>query len=486
MKKTTLFLPLLLAAAAAFTACSDDNEITQPTDQPTAEEAADLAQTNKYNALNSIIRPLAGLDKLPDNWDTAIFTPTEGTVTDEANPEVRSVIATDAEGALQYFQAILPETGLDGNTWHDDNVGTLTFTTVGTDKCFATIDVDLKQMPGLKQIRFVPENVIPANSKFSGTPYYNMGDVVRDKKGFYWICVRPSGGPLKKDKSYFVSFNRFLFEAKNVNQDIYLCEPKGKEGLLTKTKTKSTTSGIWSYASNITEKRIAIAAAHTFATIAKSEIFSAHNPNLDLSPLYEVLKEKNIDMQKLANCTMDGHCTVYMAYGNCESSNTKYVQEKKIQPILCLDLQTDRQEVIYTHNYLDSEQKYWLPLSLTQAHSQHINMPTDSWDGENFGYSTPFSILHYAIGQNGNGLDFSNTKFYNYSIVNPHTLTLVTTQMSIIDKGQADKDLEVVVKSPFSTYEGNDFYYATLPTRHYYDQSHTLKTGPKIEKTPKE
>lgn len=300
MKKTRLILPLLFAAAAAtFTACSDDNDITKPTNQPTAEEI-DQTQTAKLQAISKIMRPLAGLDALPDNWDTAIFTPAKGVVIDEATPEVRYVMALDMDGAQQYFNDLVPEDGLEGNTWHNDSVGTLTYTAVGTDKCFATIDVDIKQMPGLKQIRLVPENVIPANSKFSGRPYYNMGDVVVDKDGHYWICVRPSVGPLKKDQSYFVSFDQDLLKLKTYKQDIYECEPQEKDGhtINVKTKTKATSSGTWTYAKDLVDEKIAIAAAHTIATIAYSnEVFS--NSELDLSSYHAMLRNAGYNFRNL-------------------------------------------------------------------------------------------------------------------------------------------------------------------------------------------
>ena len=482
MKKTRLFLPLLFAVAATFTACSDDNDITKPTNQPTAEEV-DQAQTAKLQAISKIMRPLAGLDALPDNWETAIFTPAEGVVVDEATPEVRYVMALDMDGAQQYFKDLVPEDGLEGNTWRNDSVGTLTYTAVGTDKCFATIDVDLKQMPGLKQIRLVPENVIPANSKFSGRPYYNMGDIVMDKDHHYWICVRPSGGPLKKDQSYFVSFDKDLLNLKTFKQDIFSTEPKEKDGrnIGVKTKTKLSTSGTWTYAKDLVDEKIAIAAAHTIITIAYSGIFSEDNPNLDLSPLYDMLKEAGYDFKDLVNTMYDDndkvHSMVYVAYGSYESGDSKFVQEKKIQPVLVLDLISNEEELITTYEYFDwKDKKDWGKFSLTKLHSQFVNT---LWDCE-ARFSTPFNICDYTIGMNPGKFDFSDTQTMGGNKV------LVLTQKKITDKGQPCKDfVKEIVKSPFSTYEGNDFYYATLVPRYIYDKNH-MGTKPNIIKNPKE
>ena len=488
MKKAPIFLSLLLAAAA-FTACSDDNEITKP-NQPTAEEV-DQALTAKLQAINKIMRPLAGLDGLPDNWETAIFTPAEGVVVDEATPEVRYVMALDMDGAQQYFKDLVPEDGLEGNTWRNDSVGTLTYTAVGTDKCFATIDVDLKQMPGLKQIRLVPENVIPANSKFSGRPYYNMGDVVVDKDGHYWFCVRPSGGPLKKDQSYFVSFDKDLLKLKTYDQDIYAVEAqKDKNGrtIGVKTKTKTSTSGKWTYATNLVDEKIAIAAAHTFATIANSEVFSETNPNLDLSLLDDMLDDADLSFHLLVNTNWDDagelHRVVYVAYGSYESGDSKFVQEKKIQPILGLDLQSNEKEVISTYQYFDwKNQKDWGKMSLTSTHSEYVNTVMNGWDGDEVGYPTPFNICNYTIGVTADGFNTSSTKLFGgYE----GSKVLVLTQKKITDKGQPCKDfVKEVVKSPFSTYEGNDFYYATLVPRYIYDKSH-FPSKPNIVKKPQE
>ena len=486
MKKTRLFLPLLLAAAAAtFTACSDDNDITQP-NQPTAEQV-DQAQTAKLQAISKIMRPLAGLDALPDNWDTAIFTPAEGVVVDEATPEVRYVMALDMDGAQQYFNDLVPEDGLEGNTWRNDSVGTLTYTAVGTDQCFATIDVDLKQMPGLKQIRLVPENVIPANSKFSGTPYYHMGDIVKDKDGHYWICVRPSGGPLKKDQSYFVSFDKDLLKLKTYNQDIYACEAQEKNGkaISVKTKTKTSNSGTWTYAKDLVDEKIAIAAAHTIATIAYSnEVFS--NRALDLSSYYNTLKDAGYDFKDLVivdrNNSYDGntHYMVYVAYGDYDSGDSKYEQEKKIQPILNYHLLSNKKEQITTYQFLDWENKKgWEKISMTLMHCNLINI---QWDSE-FAikkYTTPFNICDYTIGMGPSGFDFTDTKKYGVQKV------LVLTQKKITDKGQPCKDfVEEVAKSPFTAYEGNDLYYATLVPRDIYNKS-SKGVKPNIIKNPKE
>ena len=191
-KLQQLFLAMLVAGAIV--SCDKENVPTQDPEF-TPEELAEMAAVNKFAAANSVYRALALIDELPDNWESTTFTPAEGVAVSEAESDIRNVVSTGADQAKSYFLSIVPDEGLDGDTWSHEGVGTLTFQAVNKDNCYAVIDVNLVQMPGLKQLRFVPESVVGEN-KWQGTPYYGVGDVIKDKKGIYWICVRPSGGPL--------------------------------------------------------------------------------------------------------------------------------------------------------------------------------------------------------------------------------------------------------------------------------------------------
>ena len=69
---------LLMAAIALCTySCSDDDEknMADPDPEPTAEELAEMAAADRLQAANYVIRAFAGLDALPDNWETSTFTP---------------------------------------------------------------------------------------------------------------------------------------------------------------------------------------------------------------------------------------------------------------------------------------------------------------------------------------------------------------------------------------------------------------------------
>ena len=191
-KLQQIFFAVLVAGAIV--SCDKENV---PTQEPefTPEELAEMAAADKFAAANSVYRALGLLNELPDNWESAIYTPEVGVPVDEAHSDIRNVVSTGADHAKSYFLSIVPNEGLEGDTWSHEGVGTLTYRAVNEDNCYAVIDVELVQMPGLKELRFVPESVVGEN-KWQGTPYYGVGDVVKDKKGIYWICVRPSGGPL--------------------------------------------------------------------------------------------------------------------------------------------------------------------------------------------------------------------------------------------------------------------------------------------------
>ena len=64
----------LLMAATALVSCSDDNDdgkSASDNGQPTIEELAEMAAADRQEAASCVIRALAGLDELPDNWETA-------------------------------------------------------------------------------------------------------------------------------------------------------------------------------------------------------------------------------------------------------------------------------------------------------------------------------------------------------------------------------------------------------------------------------
>lgn len=178
-KLQQIFFAVLVAGVIV--ACEKEN-VPTPEPEFTPEELAEMAAVEKFTAANSVYRALGLLNELPENWEGTNFTPEVGVPVDDANADIRNVISTGADHAKSYFLSIVPDQGLDGDTWSHEGVGTLTYREVNGENCYAVIDVNLMQMPGLKQLRFVPETVVGENS-FSGEPYYRVGDVIKDKKG---------------------------------------------------------------------------------------------------------------------------------------------------------------------------------------------------------------------------------------------------------------------------------------------------------------
>lgn len=73
----------------------------------------------------------------------------------------------------------------------------------------AQVEVNIKQMPGLKKIIYYSEEQAGENGAFNGSAYYRFGDVVSktnaDGETEYWICVRPAFGPEKREESHWIS-----------------------------------------------------------------------------------------------------------------------------------------------------------------------------------------------------------------------------------------------------------------------------------------
>ena len=109
---------------------------------------------------------------------------------DESRPGVRTMPVGTVEQADQYAVDCFNTLGIDsdnpnGFTFSDALVGTVSYSHGGSDaSVLATINVDVKQIPGLQQIRLVKQ--LPENA--GGAPYYELGDVVRYKNRLY-ICV---------------------------------------------------------------------------------------------------------------------------------------------------------------------------------------------------------------------------------------------------------------------------------------------------------
>ena len=437
---------LLIAAMTFFPSCSDDDHL--PTDdidpEPTEEELAELAAADRLEAANYVIRAFAGLDALPDNWETSTFTPQEGVVVDEATPGVRYVIVENQDAADQYFRNITPDEHREenGNSYQlsVEGFGSLTYQRTATATCFGVVKVNLTQMPSLTEIRLVPESEVPTNAKFDGTPYYGIGSIVKDNKtGYIYICVRPSGGPNRKEYAYFVTFDPRAIQTTVKSQDLYEIDENGK-----KTKKLASTSGNWVFAKNLVEKRIAFFAGNYFQEL---------NKNYTSKPLIREIYDKYTEK----GLTIPLYSSYFVPYGGYKSTSAKGQRQVKYeQPGLFwgkveqLGLANPNQTKVVSYVSLRPDAKAHL-LTLTDDYdpSYYYNLskarkddPVIRWDANNgVGYNGPFSILDYTLEKFNTNYKLYYPLLERWGKDHP-TPVLVMTQKKITDKGQKYKDFE--------------------------------------------
>ena len=446
---------------ANINACQEKDAPIQETDF-TSDELAEMAAADKYSAANSVYRALALIDELPDDWESVTYVPEVGVVMDEANADVRNIVSTSAEQAKGYFLSIVPDAGLNGDSWSHAGVGSLTYRAVNDDNCYAVIDVNLEQMPDLKQLRFVPEAVIGEN-KWQGEPYYAVGDVIKDKKtGVYWICVRPSGGPLAKDYAYFVSFDKSLIKTKEQKQDIFEVTGTGEDTKITKNRVESN-SGKWLYAKNLVEERIAYAAAHVFAYLADADTYKTRNYPGANGFYDKAHLEGGLNAHYLTLDSYSQKKVFHIAYGSyLSNSSKKTAQTKYIQPVFSFSL-----EAAAGFRTLQRVTKAWSVPDSPGTASKHLMSLTAGHDplayaylGKNSNvYEKPFSILDYTIefspdrdpqfpyAEEGDPMLFMPTE-------KDKRLPLIMTQMSLKDHGKAASGYLNVIRYFWAEEEG--------------------------------
>jgi len=232
MKRTWKYLlmaALVVGLGMNVTSCKDDNDDNN--NERTPEEIAQdpyEKESEAADALYRLVSQLSVCDSLPNDWKTATFEPKAGKVLDQSQPRVRTIAVNNAAEAVARYNSLtgkeLPATTT-SDTYKVEGVGTLTLN-VGGAGTIATIDVDVKQMPQLAQLRLVSVADMGENGHFKGEPYYSFGDVVMDKDSCYWICVRPAYSPNGKEDTHWMSFqlidkNTKTYTKKGCQQQVY-------------------------------------------------------------------------------------------------------------------------------------------------------------------------------------------------------------------------------------------------------------------------
>ena len=217
MKKKRINLWLLSALVCGLSlgtgSCKDSEE------ELTGEqkEQREMEQQEQQNELFNVLSQLADVSAADSNFLSKTYEPAIGQA-DEGSSTTRIVNTNTMEAAAERF-ANLADISIDENTatytWRDDNLGTMTYTRTNDGTSWATVDVNIKQVPHLQRIVYRAPEQASDNGKFAGRAYYRFGDVVsremKNKDGStyteYWICVRPAFGPEGKEDSHWACLN---------------------------------------------------------------------------------------------------------------------------------------------------------------------------------------------------------------------------------------------------------------------------------------
>jgi hypothetical protein len=220
MKKTNNIFHLWLLAALVcglslgVTSCKDDDDKLSEEEK----EQQELERLEQQNNAYSVLSLLADVSAADDDFLSKTYEPTIGKE-DDRDANTRIVNTNTMEAAAERF-ANLADASIDENTqtytWRDDNLGTMTYTRTNDGSSWATVDVDIKQVPHLQKIVYRSPEQANDNSKFVGRAFYRFGDVVsrevtnKDGTTFveYWVCIRPAFGPEGKEDSHWVSFSQ--------------------------------------------------------------------------------------------------------------------------------------------------------------------------------------------------------------------------------------------------------------------------------------
>ena len=201
---------LVCGLSMSVTSCSDDDKNNSSSGEQNDNQAdKDMADAAVFW---SVVGQLTDTP-MPDNWQNATYEPAIGEP-DVTNSAVRIVNCADEESAAASVSDLLGTsitTATQDYTYQNDLVGTLTYRKTGGSS-IATVDVSIKQMPGLSQIIYKTPEQIGENASFKGTAYYRFGDVVKklnkDGEYDYWICVRPCLSTASKTDSHWMTLSK--------------------------------------------------------------------------------------------------------------------------------------------------------------------------------------------------------------------------------------------------------------------------------------
>ena len=203
-----LMAAVVLGIGLGFTACSDDDD-----DKNGTEQRSDVDPLDNDEARTAFrwLCALTDAQTIDANWQSKTYEPTIG-VASENNEYTRIVVVETLDEAKVSFASIADKetSELGGKvTVSGGAAGTMTWepSKAGAEN-LAVVTVTSRIMPHLQKLVYCTEDQKGQNgslfgNSMKGTPYYRFGDVIQDPDGYYWVCVRPCFAVNEADKKLY-------------------------------------------------------------------------------------------------------------------------------------------------------------------------------------------------------------------------------------------------------------------------------------------
>lgn len=211
MKRNYYFLllaALVFGLSFSVTSCkSDDDSNSNGGDGVITPDEVEATDNDEARTAFRWLCILTDAENFEEKWksESSTWEPTIGVVSTKSD-NTRIVVVNDLDEAREKFAKLADKEASEiGKTLilnGGSRAGTLEWkqSDEGAEN-IAVVTVKSKIIPHLDEIVYCTEEQVGDNAKASnmkGTAYYRFGDVIRDSKGYYWVCVRPSFAPRNK------------------------------------------------------------------------------------------------------------------------------------------------------------------------------------------------------------------------------------------------------------------------------------------------
>jgi hypothetical protein len=206
-----LMAAMVCGLALSVASCKDDDDNDSNNNEQQGGDSSEGLYSLEDEQLGALICQWCDVqaDEVKDGaWRNKTYEATEGTVVDESKPTVRSIVVGDVAGADSYALRALAALGIDrsapdGFQFSNAEVGTVKYSHVSDANVVATIDVDVRQIPGLTRMQLL--KTLPENARYNAR--YRVGDIIgKQVKGEYryYVCVSEHQGG---EKAVFITLN---------------------------------------------------------------------------------------------------------------------------------------------------------------------------------------------------------------------------------------------------------------------------------------